>query len=243
MKPLKISLFLPIYNEEKILEANLKKIYSELSKIAQDFEIIIVDDNSNDNSKKICESLEKNNKKILYLRYDNGPSRRENLSKSFTKAKGSIIAFMDIDLSTDISYLKTLIKEIERGADISIGSRYMKGSYIKRTISRRIISFAYNFYLRAFLKSKIHDHQCGFKAFKRDVLFSQIKEMGYDQKFVRGWFWDAELLLRAQKKNYKIIEFPVKWHYGKNSTFDLKRELKMIGYIFNHRKEMIVKKQ
>ena len=236
----KISLFIPIYNEAGILGENVSKICSTLSKITKNFEIFIVDDNSNDSSQSICRRICKKNNKIRYLRYSNGPSRRENLAKSFKFAKGDTIAFIDMDLSTDLSHTKRLFDEIEKGADISIGSRYVKGSYIKRNFSRRAVSYFYNAFLQLFFHSRIYDHQCGFKAFKRHVILDLVKEMGYDKKFIRGWFWDAELLLRAQKKPYKIVEFPVKWHYGKTSTFDLKRELKMISYILEHRKSFYI---
>ena len=240
MKPKKISLFIPIYNEGKILEKNISEIYHTLSKITKNFELFIVDDNSNDGSQSICRRICKKNNKIRYLRYSNGPSRRENLAKSFKFAKGGTIAFIDMDLSTDLSHTKRLFDEIEKGADISIGSRYVKGSYIKRTLSRRLISYFYNALLQHFFNSRIKDHQCGFKAFRRDVLLDIVKDMGYDAKFVRGWFWDAELLLRAQKKSYRIVEFPVKWQHGKSSTFELKRELKMISYILEHRKSFYI---
>src|SRR3989338_6240241 len=236
----KISLFIPIYNEAGILGENVSKICSTLSKITKNFELFIVDDNSNDGSQSICRRICKKNNKIRYLRYSNGPSRRENLAKSFKFAKGDTIAFIDMDLSTDLSHTKRLFDEIEKGADISIGSRYVKGSYIKRNFSRRAVSYFYNAFLQFFFHSRIYDHQCGFKAFKRHVILDLVKEMGYDKKFIRGWFWDAELLLRAQKKPYKIVEFPVKWHYGKTSTFDLKRELKMISYILEHRKSFYI---
>lgn len=240
MKKNKISIFVPIYNEERVIANHISKILNTMNNINKVFEIIIVDDNSSDNSQKICENIASKNKKIRYIRYNTGPSRRENLSLSFKKASGDIIAYMDADLSVDLFYVKRLFDEIERGADISIGSRYIKGSYAKRTFSRRIISYIYNAFLRYFLNSKIHDHQCGFKAFKKYVLLDLIKDSGYDAKFIRGWFWDAEILIRAQKKSYKIVEFPIKWHYGKNSTFDLKRELRMVWYILRNRKSFYV---
>lgn len=241
MKKKKISVFVPIYNESKILKRNIIKIYETLRKISNNFEIFIVDDNSSDNSKELYESLFKKKDNIRYIKYNNGPSRRENLSKSFKLAKGSIISFIDIDLATDLSYTKRLFEEIKHGADISIGSRYVKGAFIKRTLFRKVISHMYKVFMRYFFNSKIFDHQCGFKAFRKEVILDLVNDMKYDKKFVRGWFWDAELLIRAQKKKYKIVEFPVKWHYGKNTTFNLGRELRMIGYILKHRKYFYIR--
>jgi len=100
-----------------------------------------------------------------------------------------------------------------------------------RGLIRAFYSRLYNSGLQLFFHTRIGDHQCGFKAFKKSVLLDLIEEMGYDFKFRRGWFWDAELLIRAQRRSYKIDEFPVKWKSGNNSTFSLRRELKMIPYI------------
>lgn len=232
------SLFIPIYNEDRIISGHISKILDAMKKIGRKFEIILVDDNSSDNSGKICRKIASNNKKIRYIRYEKGPSRRENLSLSFKKAKFDAIAFMDADLSTDIVYLQRLLSEIDNGADISTGSRYARGSYIKRTWLRAAISYMYNFFIRMCFNSKILDHQCGFKAFRKEVILDLAKDMGYDSKFLRGWFWDAELLIRAQKKNYKIVEFPVKWKHGQKSEFDFRRELKLIPYMLRLRRRI-----
>ncbi len=228
-----ISVFVPCYNEEKRLETNILKIYHALIELKKQFELIIVDDSSTDNTGEIGKTLAKQYKQIAYQYYENGSSRRENLSKAFRTAKGETIAFMDLDLSVDLSYLSHLIKSIQTH-DIAIGSRY-KGTHAQRTVFRRIVSMLYNTFMRFYFGSKIEDHQCGFKAFKREKLFSLLDEMGYDATFKRGWFWDAELLFRAQKKNYSIDEFSVEWHEGKLSSFNIKRELKMLPYVLKLR--------
>ncbi|MBI5072372.1 glycosyltransferase [Candidatus Woesearchaeota archaeon] len=225
-----ISLFIPCYNEEKMIEENIKKIYETLRKLKKPFELIIVNDGSTDKTEFIAKRFAPKQKEIKYMFYENGPSRRENLAEAMKKAKGEIIVFMDLDLSVDLVYLPKLIESIEAGNDVAIGSRY-KGVQARRTLGRKIISTIYNFIMQTYLKSKIHDHQCGFKAFKKEKLLPLLEEIGYDSKFERGWFWDVELLVRAQKKGYKIDEFSVQWHAGKQSSFDLKRELKMLPYV------------
>ena len=231
MRQNKISLFIPIYNEGGDIANHISKIKNAMEKTGKNYEIIIVDDNSSDNSEKICKKIARNGKKIRYIRHHTGPSRRENLALSFKKAKGSIIAYMDADLAVDLFYIKRLFEEIENGADIAIGSRYKKGSYIKRTFLRFFISQLYNAFIRFYFNSKIVDHQCGFKAFKKKAILDLTDDLGYDDTFKRGWLWDAEMLIRAQKKGYKIVEFPVVWRHGQKSEFDFKRELKLISYM------------
>jgi glycosyltransferase involved in cell wall biosynthesis len=220
-----ISLFIPVYNERNIKD-NLDLVYNKMKQITNDFEVIVVDDGS-------TEFFPIYNG-IRYFKYDK-PSRRENLAKSFYYGKGDIIAFIDADLSVDLSYLKQLFSEIDN-FDIAIGSRYIDGAIVKRELFRKIISGVYNTFIRTFFDSDILDHQCGFKAFKKSVLLDLVDELGYDYSYNRGWFWDAELLIKAQKKGYKIKEFPIKWVRSDNSSFDWKRELRMIRYILRRKK-------
>jgi len=228
-----ISLFVPCYNEEKRLEHNILKIYAAFLEFHTPFELIIVDDGSIDTTGKIAKNLIKKYNEIHYQYFNNGPSRRENLAKAFRTAHGDIIVFMDLDLSVDLSYLPILLESIKT-YDIAIGSRY-KGKHAQRTFFRRVVSIFYNLFMRFYFGSNIEDHQCGFKAFKTEKLFLLLNKLGYDSTFKRGWFWDAELLFYAQKSGYSINEFPVGWHEGKQSTFDLKRELKMLPYILRLR--------
>jgi len=133
-------------------------------------------------------------------------------------------------LATNLRHLKRLLEEVKEGADISIGSRYM-GISAKRTFLRRAMSVVYNTFIRIYFGSKIRDHQCGFKAYKRDVIHRLIDKAGYDKKLIRGWFWDAEILIRAQKEGYKIAEFPVEWICGESSSFKFRREIKLLKYV------------
>ena len=82
------------------------------------------------------------------------------------------------------------------------------------------------------------DHQCGFKAFKKSVLMDLVKSAGYDSTFKRGWFWDAEILIRARRTGYKIVEIPVTWKSGDKSSFNFKNELRMIPYMLKLRSEL-----
>lgn len=228
---MRINIFIPVYNEERIIKKNVLKVYEEAKKLKQLFKIYIIDDGSTDNTPNLCQGLEKRYKEIKRLFFNNGPSRRENLGKSFLNVPNNeIICFMDTDLASDITRIKELIEYIKQGYDISIGSRY-KGIKSVRSIKRLIISKIYNESIKLIFNSKINDHQCGFKAYKSQKIKEIIQEMGYDHSFKRGWFWDVEILVRAQKKGFKIKEFAVKWEAGKQSSFNLKRELKIIKYI------------
>lgn len=224
-----VSVFVPAYNEEGIIGANILKLYKKMLFLKRDFDVYLVDDGSTDNTQKIGKAMSKK-PRFHYIRFDKGPSRRENLALAFRKSKKDIIMFIDADLSTSLDYLKKVLNKIDGGYDISIGSRY-SGIKPKRKLSRRIISAVYNLFLRLYFGSKVRDHQCGFKAFDRKCLLKLLDEMGYDKSFHRGWFWDAELLIRAQNNSYSIAEVPVEWKSGARSTFRFGVELKMLKAI------------
>lgn len=227
----KVSLFIPVYNEEKIIEKSAIEVNNFIKSICEEYEIVIVDDNSSDNTPKIARKIANESRNIKYIRYNLGPSRRENLASSFKLAAGDIIIFMDADLSTDLKYTRGLIKNIEEGYDIVTGSRHIKGAVSKRKFSRKFISCLLKYFIKLYFNSKINDHECGFKAFKRGVIFQLVDEMGYDDKFKRKMMWDTEMFIRAQRIGYRIKEIPVEWKAGEKSALRFWRELSMIPYI------------
>lgn len=240
----KVSLFIPIYNAARLIKRDLRKYYNALLQLRDDFEVIIVDDNSTDASYRLERVINRvrqtTGKEIRYIFYNRGPSRRENLAKSFHLAKYEIIGFIDADLSCDISYFLKAINVLqENSADIVIGSRYIKGAVVQSRLIRRILSFFYNMAIRIIFKSKIRDHQCGLKVFRKNSVMQIINEMGYDNRYIRGWFWDAEFLIRAQNAKLNIVEMPVKWHYSDYSTFNFMRELKCLRAIINLKRELL----
>ena len=239
----KISLFIPVYNMKNMINRNIKMAFYTLTKSRYTFEIFIVDDNSTDKSSRYARVINRvshnSSQSIRYLFYHQGPSRRENLARSFYQATGDIICFIDADLSCDISFLVKAIHLLRSSdVDIVIGSRYIEGARARRRLMRKALSFVYNSVIRMLFKSKIKDHQCGLKVFKKSTIMPIIDTMGYDEKFSRGWFWDAELLIRAQKAGCKIIEMPVDWHYADKSTFDFTRELKCLKTMVKLKKEL-----
>lgn len=128
------------------------------------------------------------------------------MKQAFLQGQASILSYMDVDLATGLEAFPQLLQALEEGYDIAIGSRYLAGSRIRRTFSRRFYSWGYNLLFRALFRSKIQDAQCGFKAMKAEVareVLPKVKDT--------GWSFDTEFLLRAEKRGYRIKEIPVKW--------------------------------
>lgn len=225
-----ITVVLPCFNERELAVQNTRTVHSYLQKLGWNFELLICDDASNDGTTELLENLKEPGIRVVH--YTKGPSRRENLGLTLSAGKGDVLVYMDMDLSTDLEALGGLVEPVLRNElDICVGSRYQKGASVQREFFRFFYSFFYNLTIRLLFGSRILDHQCGFKAFRRGVYLDLAKEMGYDESYSRGWFWDAELLIRGQRKGLRIRELPVKWIRAERSSFNFRRELRVIPYM------------
>ena len=215
----KLSVVIPAYNEYTNLHNNFYKIKKATERITKDCEIIIAEDGSMDGTSELAEKFRKKikkNKEFVHLHADKRLGRGKALNRAFKKAKGKIVLYMDADLATDMKDLPNLVKEVEKGYDCVTGSRYIEGADIKREFKREFVSRIYNFLVRLFFNSKLLDHQCGFKAFKKQSLIKFIDEIENN-----GWFWDTELIVRAKKAGLEVKEVPIKWTEKDYSVFSL----------------------
>ena len=213
----KVSVILPAYNEARNIERAVKAVVETMEKTGYDYEVIIAEDGSTDGTDKIAAKLA-DGKKILHLHSDERLGRGGALNRAFSFAKGDVIAFLDVDLSTDLSHLPELLdKAMKHG--IAIGSRLKKDSVTERPLKRDIPSKIYNFLVRLLLGSRLSDHQCGFKAFRRDVILSIIPNVKDNH-----WFWDTEVLVLAQRMGYDVVEIPVRWKQGKETRVKIAKD-------------------
>ncbi|MCL2642751.1 MAG: glycosyltransferase family 2 protein [Candidatus Bathyarchaeota archaeon] len=203
---LDVTVVLPALNEVDIIEQTVEKISQTLQTCGCSYEIIIAEDGSTDGTDKKAAKLTQ----LSYVRHlhsDKRLGRGKALSNSFRQSNGNVLIYMDVDLATDLKHLSQLIHAVTvEGYLLATGSRRLSQSNAKRTLTRIFISKIYNFMVRLVLRSKIKDHQCGFKAFQRETLLSLL-----DEVTANHWFWDTEILVRAQRKGYKVKEFPVEW--------------------------------
>lgn len=235
-KHMRFGFFIPVYNAAAQIEKCVRGVAKEASGLNGGSVIHIVDDSSTDGTPKIAARLAKTEKRqsgiqVLYHRYENGPSRRENLALAMSRSGEDFQIFIDVDMATDIGHLKRLCALLERGNDVVIGSRYLKESRLSRSPARLAISQIYNFSIRTLFGTGISDHQCGFKGFRKEAFRKIYIVVGYDSSFRRGWFIDAEMLIVAKRLGLKIREIGISWTEGKKSTFRINREIKMLPYV------------
>lgn len=217
---MKVSVVLPAYNEAKRLREAVKRVEDQLIALGYDYEIVIAEDGSTDGTDAIAREIAEKNARVKHLHSDERLGRGRALMNAFRSCEGDIVVYMDVDLSTDLRHLGELVSAVANGYDVVTGSRLMKDSKVKRPWKRDIASKVYNLLVRILLHSKIHDHQCGFKAFRKSAIL-RISELVKDTH----WFWDTEVLVLAQRLGFKVKEIPVRWEHGGETKVRFKRDV------------------
>lgn len=198
-----LSLVLPAHNEALRLEAAVIATKKALRGVPS--EILIAEDGSSDGTATVAKKLAKKYAGVRAFSFKKRLGRGKALCHAFAKARGKYVGYMDVDLATDPSALKDAVHALEK-CDVVTGSRYLPQSKSSRTPDRDFLSRGYNLLARLLLGSKINDHQCGFKFFRKAAALELCKAAKAEH-----WFWDTEALVLAQKKGLCVEEIPVSW--------------------------------
>ncbi len=224
IKIVEVSIVLPAYNEAVRIESTVERTAVALGEITPSFEIIIAEDGSKDGTDRISAELAKKYGYVVHLHSDERQGRGRALNRAFKASKGEILGYIDVDLATDMKHLRELIQYIRDGHDFATGSRMLPESDVKRPFKRGFASKGFNFLTRLMLGSKLYDHQCGFKSFRRASLFKIM-----DSIKDTHWFWDTELYVRAQRAGFRVVEFPVEWKHGGTTKVNLIKDVFGMG--------------
>jgi glycosyltransferase involved in cell wall biosynthesis len=216
-KTLQVSLILPAYNEVGYLTSAVEKTIPILEEFVRSYEIIIAEDGSTDGTAERSEELAQKYPCVRHIHRDQRLGRGTALTNAFKQSSGEVLVYMDLDLATDLSYLKPLVEAISvEGYDFATGSRMLKESKAQRSFSRSLSSKSYNWLVRQMLGSKLYDHQCGFKAFKRQSLLGLLDEVE-----ATHWFWDTEVMVRGYNHGFRIKDIAVQWRSGKGTKVNI----------------------
>lgn len=202
----RLSIVVPAYNEASKLRQNVELIEKVVSVITDSYEIVIAEDGCSDETAKMVANISNNCSKVVHFHSDHRLGKGLALKRALKASKGKSLVFMDADLSTSLDHLHDVVKLVENGYDVAIGSRYVKGSYVHRPFSRTLASRVYNLLVKFLFWDDVSDHQCGFKGFNYQTLKSVIDEVTEN-----GFLFDTELIVRMKRKGLRIIEIPVKW--------------------------------
>ena len=206
---MKIDICLPVKNEVAILKDSIEKIL-QVGKVLladHDWRLIIAVNDSRDDSLLIARQLAEQEEKYLAVKEIFLPGKGRAIKSVWQESSADVLVFLDADLSVKPELLNILLGPILKAeADLVIGSRFLSGSLCQRSWRRGLISWSYIFLAQLFLRVKLTDLQCGFKAMTK-IAFEKIK----NQLWSDGWFFDTELVLLSQYNNMVIKEVPIVW--------------------------------
>ncbi len=222
-----VTVVLPAYNEAATIEATVETTLETLADFLAPgtYEVLVAEDGCEDRTPEIASRMASADDRVRHFHGDERLGRGGALERAFRAGRGETLVYFDTDLATDMRHLEELVESVRTdGYDVATGSRWMAGHEADRPARRGVPSRVYNGLVRVALGSEIRDHQCGFKAFDREALFALLPAVGDDH-----WFWDTEVLVRAQAAGYRVREFPVEWTSKGDSKVDLVRDVLGMG--------------
>ena len=216
-----LDIVIPVLNEERALPESIPVLHAHLADNFSEFDwrIVIADNGSEDATPEVSERLSREYPGVSPFRLEQR-GRGLALRTAWLASDADIVAYMDVDLSTDLEALKPLVGAVaEQGYDIAIGSRLIRGARVElRPLKREITSRGYSFLFRSMFFTGFRDAQCGFKAVSRRAVDELVPLIENNR-----WFFDTELLILAEANGFRIREVPVHW------TDDPDTRVKILG--------------
>lgn len=224
-----VDIVVPVFNEQASLENSVRRLHRHLrDNFTFAVRITIADNASTDATGRIAAALAAELEGVRTVRLEE-KGRGRALHRVWSESEAPVLAYMDVDLSTDLAALAPLVAPLLSGhSDLAIGTRLNRSSRVVRGAKREIISRCYNLILKSTLSAGFSDAQCGFKAIRADVARELLPYVADT-----GWFFDTELLVLAERSGLRIHEVPVDWVDDPDSRVDIvataKADLRGIG--------------
>ncbi|CAN5245703.1 bifunctional glycosyltransferase family 2/GtrA family protein [soil metagenome] len=208
---------MPVFNEQATLASSIHTLHEFLEKNLDETWVITIADNaSTDGTAGIANDLVGELPYVAALHLSE-KGRGRALKRAWLGSSADVVAYLDVDLSTDLRALPPLIAPLLSGhSDVAIGTRLARNSRVVRGAKREVISRGYNFLLRRTMGVTFTDAQCGFKAMRHEVAERVLPHVEDT-----GWFFDTELLVIAERAGLRIHEVPVDWVDDEQSTVDI----------------------
>ncbi len=212
-----LDVVVPVFNEQAGLESCIQRLHNYLTaSFPYGFRITIANNASTDGTYAIAQRLASRYQQVAAVHLDQ-KGRGRALRQVWSASDAAVLAYMDVDLSTDLAALLPLVAPLLSGhSELAIGTRLARGARVVRGPKRELISRCYNLILRGTLAARFSDAQCGFKAIRRDVA-QRLLPLVEDT----GWFFDTELLVLAERAGLRIHEVPVDWVDDPDSRVDI----------------------
>jgi putative flippase GtrA len=212
-----LDVVVPVYNEQAALSGSVRRLHRYLAEtLPYPVRITIADNASIDDTPRIAAELAEELDGVRVVRLEQ-KGRGRALNAVWSNSDAPVLAYMDVDLSTDLAALGPLVAPLISGhSDLAIGTRLARTSRVVRGPKREVISRCYNMILKTTMSAKFSDAQCGFKAIRADVAHRLLPLVADT-----GWFFDTELLVLAERAGLRIHEVPVDWVDDPDSRVDI----------------------
>jgi dolichyl-phosphate beta-glucosyltransferase len=225
-----LSIIIPAYNEEALIFSTLDCLQSYLSARPESYEILVVDDGSQDRTAETVQQLQKNNDHLRLLINPQNTGKGFSIQRGVQESRGQIIIFTDADLPYELDAIEGFLKALRDGCDLAIGSRVLPGSEVRGVpMLRYVAGQVFSWMVQAVLFQGLPDTQCGFKSFRADA----AKEI-FRRVTIGGFGFDVEMLFIARKQKYAIQPVPVHMieHRQRSRVRLLKDSFKMFANLF-----------
>ena len=225
MELLTYSIIIPAYNEAERIGATLEKVLTHVAKMGWTAEVIVVNDGSRDSTPEIVREWAQTNPMIRLLENPGNRGKGYSVRHGMMEAGGDVLLFTDADLSSPIYEANKLIAAIKQGADIAIGSRWLRAELQteRQPLYRQLFGRIFNLLLRIILGLRFKDTQCGLKAFT-----PRAAQAIFPRQHIERWGFDPEILFLANKAGMVTAEVPVEWAHDERSKINpLKDGFKM----------------
>ncbi|QDU69057.1 dolichyl-phosphate beta-glucosyltransferase [Engelhardtia mirabilis] len=226
-----LSVVLPIYQEEPVLDGTLTALVAFLEDLGRSFEIVGVDDGSRDRSLEILRRWAARDHRIRAEALPVNRGKGAAVRAGVLASRGRAVLFMDADLSTPLEEMHGFLGALDSGYDVVLGNRRAPGSNIERHQPwiRELLGKGFTFVTRHLLAPGVQDFTCGFKAFRREAA-----EQIFERSTLDGWAFDAELVVIASAKGYKLAQVPVRWRHDDDT------KVRLLHAVFGSARELVV---
>ena len=221
------SIVIPAYNESARICRTIEKVLGFVQKQRWAAEVIVVNDGSTDDTAKIVQQYAASHANLRLVENPGNRGKGYSVRNGMLHATGDVMIFSDADLSSPIEESIQLLAAIEKGADVAIGSRWLRTELQvqPQPIHRRIFGRAFNLALRLMLGLRFKDTQCGFKAFTR-----RSAQTIFPLQHIERWGFDPEILFLAQRFGFRVDEVPVQWAHREGTHISPLRDgIRMLG--------------
>jgi dolichyl-phosphate beta-glucosyltransferase len=211
------SIVIPAYNESQRIGDSLETILGFIAREHWTAEILVVNDGSRDNTADIVRRFAQQNPSVRLLENPGNRGKGYSVRHGMSETRGDIVLFSDADLSSPVTEIPKLLQAIQAGADLAIGSRWLRAELQteRQPFYRQLLGRVFNLLLRLFLGLNYKDTQCGFKAFTRRAALAI-----FPRQRIERWGFDPEILFLANKAGLVTREVPVEWRHDRRSKIN-----------------------